>query len=205
MALVADLWSKHLAFERLGPVPVLVSRDEVLAIAAVDPSQISRAIAPNPPPVTVIPHVLEFSLVLNAGAVFGMGQGQRWAFMGFTTLAIAAAVGVFAFWTRARDRWAHVAIGLLIAGGIGNFYDRLVYGCVRDFIHPLPSVAWPFGWTLLGRREVWPYVSNVADAFLLIGIGILAVFLWRNDPHQRAKSARPGSEQGPGAAAQASS
>jgi signal peptidase II len=205
VALATDLASKHWAFANIGPAPVIVNREEVLAIARVDPGQISRVI-PRHDPMTVIPHVLELTLVLNSGAVFGMGQGQRWAFMVFTTLAIAAAVGVFAYWTRAKDRWAHAAIGLLIAGGIGNFYDRLVYGCVRDFIHPLPGVPWPFGLKLMGRVEIWPYVSNVADAFLLVGIAILAFFLWRHDPKHRGRGMAGTRGAGlPGAAPQASS
>jgi len=34
----------------------------------------------------------------------------------------------------------------------------------------------PFGWSYpWGGTEVWPYVSNIADLFLIIGIGILVI------------------------------
>ena len=76
---------------------------------------------------------------------------------------------------------------LIIAGGIGNLYDRIRFACVRDFIHPLPHVKLPFGLTWpSGDPHLWPYVSNVADALLLIGIGLLLFRLWRNDS-QRAR------------------
>ncbi len=207
IGLVADLWSKDLAFRYVAGNPVLLDRQEILEYSALDPQSIGARVLPRHAPVVIVPHVLEFTLVLNPGAVFGMGPGQRWFFLGFTGVAIAFALYMFAFWTRGVDLnpvegagraakragvgdWlAHAAIGLLIAGGLGNFYDRMVYGCVRDFIHPLPGLKWPFGWTLTSSTgEVWPYVSNVADAFLLVGIGILAVRLWRSEPGPAAKA-----------------
>jgi signal peptidase II len=119
--------------------------------------------------------------VLTPGAVFGMGPGQRWFVIGFTLLALGFGMLMFAKWTTASDRFAHIAIGLLIGGGLGNLYDRLTLGCVRDFLHPLPGWKWPRGWTLAGTNEVWPYVSNLADLFLLIGILMLLLHLWRRD------------------------
>jgi len=57
--------------------------------------------------------------VLNPGAVFGIGPGQRGFFVGFTVLAL-----VFAWSCRQVDDRArpirHAAIGLLIGGGLGN-------------------------------------------------------------------------------------
>ena len=32
---------------------------------------------------------------------------------------------------------------MLLAGVIGNMYDRLHFGYVRDMIHGLPGVYWP--------------------------------------------------------------
>ena len=43
-------------------------------------------------------------------------------------------------------------------------------------------MKWPFGLKLTGSSgEIWPYVSNVADLFLIIGILVLAVRLWKHD------------------------
>lgn len=192
LALAADLGSKWLAFRTVAGVPVEVRREEVMAVAAADPRAVGSLIPPHPP-VVVVPHLLEFTLVLNPGAVFGMGPGQRWFFIGFTAVALAFGFWMFAKWTRPRDHAAHVGIGLLIGGGLGNLYDRLVHGVVRDFLHPLPGVKWPFGLRPLGGNgEIWPYVSNVADAFLLIGIAILLVYLWRRERSERAAAATAG-------------
>lgn len=185
--LIVDLATKSIAFATIAPRPVIVERAKVLDAQARGIS-LSRLIPDDMQAITVIPRVLDFSLVLNPGAVFGIGAGKRWFFVAFTAGAMALAVWMFGAWTRARDRWAHIGIGLLVAGGIGNLYDRLVYGCVRDFIHPLPGVRLPFGWTmpLSGGREIWPYVSNVADLWLLIGIGMLMWYLWRQGAHKKA-------------------
>lgn len=182
VGLVLDLVSKYAAFRWVAPSPQAVDRVDVLRILSDDPTRL-MALIDRHEPLVIIPGLLRFQLVLNAGAVFGTGQGKRWFFIGFTAVALAFALWLFARWTEARDRWAHLSIGLIIAGGIGNLYDRLTYACVRDFIHPLPGWQLPFGlaWPS-GDRDVWPYVSNVADALLLVGIGLLMIKLWRAEP-----------------------
>lgn len=195
LAIVIDLGSKHLAFGRVADVPVEVTREQVLAvIREKDARAISPELVPQHDPVVVVPEVLHFTLVLNPGAVFGIGPGQRMFFVGFTVLALGFGLLMFARWTGPRDHFAHAAIGLLIGGGLGNLYDRLQYACVRDFLHPLPGWRWPFGLSLLGGREVWPYVSNLADLFLLVGIAMLLAHLWKRDRAEdraRAAAKRP--------------
>lgn len=174
IGLVTDLISKWAAFRFIADVPAVVRRADVLGADRLG------ALLPAHEPVVVIPSVLQLTLVLNPGAVFGIGAGQRWLFVGFTLIAIAFSLWIFLRWTSPRDKWAHAAIGLLLAGGIGNLYDRLVFGCVRDFLHPLPGVGLPFGLTWPnGSPEVWPYVSNIADLWLIVGIVVLLVYSWR--------------------------
>lgn len=169
-----DLASKTIAFNTLAQAPVAIDRREVINATEL------QALLPRHEPTVVVPYVLEFKLVLNPGAVFGIGAGKRVFFIIATTLAIAFALFMFARWTGPRDRFAHAAIGLVISGGLGNLYDRVQFACVRDFLHPLPGVNYPFGIsTPWSGREVWPYVSNLADLWLIIGVAILVVFLWR--------------------------
>ena len=172
--LIADLWSKSWAFANVSTNPVDITREQVLSVP-----DLWRLIPPHEP-MSVIGRALEFTLVLNPGAVFGIGAGQRWFFVIFTIIAVVIALVLFVRWTHAHDWIAHAGFGLIIAGGMGNLYDRLVFGCVRDFIHPLPGMELPFGikWPG-GNTELWPYVSNVADAFLIIGIIMLMFHAWR--------------------------
>ncbi|MCA9300851.1 MAG: signal peptidase II [Phycisphaerales bacterium] len=187
LGLVIDLASKSIAFERIADAPVSIDRAEVLERL---PSGTLSALLPPHDPVVVIPRVLEFTLVLNPGAVFGIGGGKRVFFIVFTFVAVAFVLWIFGTWTRARDTLSHVAIGLLLSGGLGNLYDRILFGCVRDFIHPLPGVR-------VAGREIWPYVSNLADLFLLVGIAILMLRSWRKesgpekDPSAEATSDQP--------------
>lgn len=174
-----DLWSKAAAFERIADAPVVIRREDVLAGGPL------YRLVPAHDPVVVAPNLLELTLVLNPGAVFGIGAGKRWFFVIFTGAAIGFALWMFARWTRAKDRIAHIGIALLLAGGLGNLYDRLAFACVRDFLHPLPRVKLPFGWSYpwgsgSAARELWPYVSNVADALLIVGIAILVLRTWRH-------------------------
>lgn len=182
---VIDLWSKSLAFAKIADAPVVIQRADVIRVG---PPNLGSLIPPHHP-VKVVDHVLDLTLVLNPGAVFGIGAGKRWFFVAFTAAAIVFAVALFAKWTTRRDRWTHFAIGLVLAGGLGNLYDRLVFACVRDFLHPLPGVNLPFGWSWpWGGREVWPYVSNIADAFLIIGIGVMIIHTLRHgDGAKRAQ------------------
>ncbi|MEM1166818.1 MAG: signal peptidase II [Planctomycetota bacterium] len=204
LGVVFDLATKHLAFEHLADQPVHIHRDAVLARKAtgldlnirgpIPPIVESRPIPPLAQteliPVhnstVLVPYGLELTLVLNPGAVFGIGAGKRWVFVAFTVIAAAVAITVFARSVHRHDLATQIALGLVIAGGVGNLYDRLVYACVRDFLHPLAGVNMPFGLPGPGGgTAVWPYVSNVADALLLIGIGVLLIRLWRSGGEPR--------------------
>lgn len=180
IALAADLGTKWAAFRHIAPEPVVISKPEVLTT-----DQLGSLI-PIHDTITVIPHGLELTLVLNEGAVFGMAAGQTWFFIAFTVVALGFCCWMFAGWTHARDRVAHAAIALVLAGGVGNLYDRLMYACVRDFLHFLPGVRLPFGLAWPGGdHEVWPYVSNVADAELIVGIALLIWFSLRAPAHHK--------------------
>jgi signal peptidase II len=184
-SIAIDLASKYWAFRSIAPAPFNVVRDDVLAAKG----QLWNLIPPHEP-MRVIPGLLDFTLVLNPGAVFGFGAGKRWFFVLVTLIAIIVGAIAFAKFTRKRDWSSHLAIGLIVGGGLGNLYDRLVYACVRDFLHPLPGVKLPFSWSWpWGGNEVWPYVSNIADAFLIVGVVILA---WKT----LRQPASPQTEQG---------
>lgn len=165
--LVLDLSTKAWAFRTVAGEPVELPYDEI----AGNPSYR----LPWHQGVRALPgDLLDFRLVLNHGAVFGLGQQRRPVFIAFTAVAVMAAVGVFGWWTTQRARWAHVGIALVLAGGLGNLYDRLAFGAVRDFLHMTPRWNLPFGlrWPG-GSGELFPWVFNVADVLLLTGMALL--------------------------------
>ena len=175
----ADLGLKEWAFRNVAPEPVVLDRDVI--------QQPSWHIPPHDA-VPVIPRVLNLHLVKNEGAVFGIGANQRVFFIFFTIAALAAAAVVFGRWTSADALAAHIAIGLIIAGGVGNLYDRLWFGFVRDFLHLLPGWRLPFGWSWPGgNSEIFPWVFNLADVMLLLGMGTMMWYM--NSLEKRRKLA----------------
>jgi lipoprotein signal peptidase len=99
---------------------------------------------------------------VNRGALFGLGDDFNAYANGFFAAVSVTAAMAIAAWsirrTAATDRWLCTALGLILAGTLGNLFDRVVFGGVRDFLY--------FYWF------EWP-VFNVADCFLVCGAGLL--------------------------------
>jgi signal peptidase II len=183
LVLIVGLWldlaTKSWSFAAVAGEPVVLDYDEVVTGAFTVPWHEGQRV--------VTGDLLDFHLVLNRGAVFGIGQGRRAIFVGFTLMAVAVAVAVFGWWTQARSHLAHVAIGLILAGGLGNLYDRVVIGAVRDFLHMMPRWELPFGLAWPGgTTEVFPWVFNVADVLLLLGMTLLLIHVHFADRRQKA-------------------
>jgi signal peptidase II len=93
----------------------------------------------------------------------------RWGLVAFSVVGAAA----LAWWARTADRrLLAVSLGLVIGGAIGNAIDRARFGQVVDFID---ATALKF-----------PWVFNVADSAISIGIGLLILDSFRPAPVKRA-------------------
>lgn len=157
LGLVADLWTKSYAFAKLsGPH----GRSEVNEF---------------------IPGWLHFTITTNTGAVFGWGEGNRVLFVAVSIAAILFLSWLFA--ASDRQRFYQVILGMLLAGVLGNLYDRIVYGHVRDMIHALPQ--WP---------NLFPWVFNVADVLLCTGVGLLVIYSLFQ--HKENPTANPATQRG---------
>ncbi len=112
---------------------------------------------------------------VNPGALFGtrLGLPPEFSNTFFAVISLLAAIGIVV-WSyqpsTARDRLLCAALGLILAGTLGNFYDRVVFHGVRDFLH----------WNYLYD---WP-VFNIADCCLVIGacLMLLQAFVLRPTP-----------------------
>jgi signal peptidase II len=128
-------------------------------------------------PYRFIPGWLEFEAVENHGAVFGLGQGGRVIFI---IVSIAAIIFLNYLFAQSQKRWVYqLLLGLLLAGVIGNLYDRIVFGYVRDLIHALPR--WP---------NFFPWVFNIADSCLCVGVSLMILYSLVTE-HARKKEQAP--------------
>lgn len=145
--LVLDLWSKWYSFAVLA-IGVVKLPDGKVVVE-------SRTYE-------WIPGFVHFHVTANQGAAFGTGQGLRWIFVAVSL----AAVGFLVFlYLNSRRQWFYqVVLGMLLAGVLGNMYDRLMFGYVRDMIYALP------------KWQMFPWIFNVADSLLCVGVGIMIVY-----------------------------
>jgi signal peptidase II len=166
-----DLWTKQAAFAALAPHGVRYNPEHGRHEISYGPDgrlEVQR----------VVPGWLHFQAMTNEGAVFGIGQGQRWLFVAVSVLAIGFILYLFA--TSGDHRFYQFVLGMLLAGVIGNMYDRLTFGYVRDMIYALPGKQWPGT-----GREVFPWIFNVADSLLCVGVGLIFVYTLRGAPSTR--------------------
>ena len=163
---------------------------KALAFRFVAGAPVSPESVPAHEAVGVIPYILSLKLVANRGAVFGIGQDQRLAFVVVGVVAVIVVVIAF-LRSAAHRRFLHVALALILAGAIGNLYDRIMFGMVRDMLWLFPGVKLPFGltWPGSGSDELYPWVFNIADASLLAGLGILMLGMYREDKKSAKKKA----------------
>ncbi len=118
-------------------------------------------IEPAYPPLIIIDGFLTIVHSRNSGGVFGLWKGSRaWLLFG---LAAGGLVLWFAHRDDSRTVLLQIALGLIMAGAIGNVYDRLTFGFVRDFI----DVCY---WS--GKH--WP-AFNVADSGICVGAAYILV------------------------------
>ena len=105
--------------------------------------------------ITVIPGIVHFTFSFNTGASFGSFQGQIYLFY------VISLVAVVLFYFLVKDsnitskKLYTIATSMMIAGGIGNAIERVLYQKVTDFI----------------ELEFMDFaIFNIADSALVVGV-----------------------------------
>lgn len=114
-----------------------------------------------------IPKVVSLTYLKNSGAAFSMLENQQWFFTIITLIAMGAAF-VYLYRNIKGSIWLLLGLTLIISGGIGNFIDRVRQGFVVDMFH-LDFMIFA--------------IFNVADIYLTIGVGLLLIYLLREESH----------------------
>jgi signal peptidase II len=140
-----------------------------IALAAVVADQVTKHIVAANLRLGEGVHVVgPFSIrhVENSGIAFGLFSNATAAVIAVTAIAIAWMLIYFAR-SGARHPVLPVALGLVIGGSVSNLADRVRLGFVTDFLD----------------FRYWP-AFNLADSFIVIGVGILlaALLLAEREP-----------------------
>ena len=109
-----------------------------LAFDLVTKSLVFARIGPPPPRrYPLVPRILELHTSQNSGALWGLGRGLPGSSLIFAGLSVVAAV-IICYWLFVlgpRQPRADRRPGPDHGRRVGNCYDRLVFGHVRDFVH----------------------------------------------------------------------
>ena len=123
----------------------------------------------------IIPYLIAFQTNGgNTGAAFGIFSKST-TFLIIISIAIVVALVAVDIMLKAKTKTYSVGFGLILAGAIGNFVDRIALGYVRDFI-------------MFDFWKTFP-IFNFADCCIVIGAVLLCIhFLFLSKPAKEGKN-----------------
>ena len=108
---------------------------------------------------------------VSMGLIPAEASVMRWVLAGFSALVALLLI----LWARKQHRpLTLTALGLVIGGAIGNLIDRVLHGAVVDFID--------------FSALYFPWVFNVADSAITVGVVLLLIDSARSDRLSRPAS-----------------
>ena len=152
----------------------------LLAVFTIGCDQATKAVArdvlPDREPMSFFFDLVKIQYAENPGAFLSLGADMPQELRFAVFIVGAMALLIFAGWlltSKSMMSLPHTsALTLVIAGGIGNLIDRILFGHVTDFL-------------VLGTERIRTGVFNVADVAIMLGV---ALMLWPNRVHSDAHS-----------------
>ena len=105
---------------------------------------------------------LNIHLIWNEGIAFGLFSFNEDYLYNFLTFLIFVVIIFIIFMIRQSNPVRKYALLLVLGGALGNFFDRLIYKAVPDFID---FHVGNFHW----------FIFNVADIFITLGILFMVI------------------------------
>ena len=114
---------------------------------------------------------INFDLTWNTGIGFGLLSSDSIIFYNIISAIIGCVIIILIYMTIKEKLSNKIILSLILGGAMGNFYDRITFFAVPDFIDfHYKSFHW--------------FTFNIADIFITIGIILLLgndIFLKKND------------------------
>jgi signal peptidase II len=125
--------------------------------------------------IEIIKNFFYITYTKNTGAAWSLLKDERLILLIFTVIVIFI---IYKYLNKENlKNNEQFAYGMIIGGILGNFFDRLIYGYVIDFLDfKIFSYNYP--------------IFNFADSFIVIGIIILIIIEIRKDKNERNNSHR---------------
>ena len=112
-----------------------------------------------------IPNLVSLTYLQNRGAAFSILQDQQLLFAVITLVVVVGAIW-YLHKHMEDSLWMVLGLTLIIAGGLGNFIDRVSQGFVVDMFH-LDFINFA--------------IFNVADSYLTVGVIILLIAMLKEE------------------------
>ena len=100
---------------------------------------------------------INFDLIWNIGIGFGLLSTSSSILYEIVTLVVGLVILILIYISITSDKFDKYTFAIVIGGALGNFYDRLIYKAVPDFID-------------LHYANFHWFTFNVADIFITLGI-----------------------------------
>ena len=109
---------------------------------------------------TILQNILSISYRQNSGAAWSIMEGKV-TLLCILTIVFLFLLVTFDHYFKSKNTLYAVGYGLVLGGAVGNLFDRMVYGYVKDFIK-LDFINFP--------------IFNIADMALTAGVICFMVF-----------------------------
>ncbi len=106
---------------------------------------------------------LNFDLIWNTGIGFGLLKSNTALFYNLISILIGLVVIILLFLALRSKSFDKIIYSIIIGGALGNFYDRVFYNAVPDFID-------------IHYRNFHWFTFNIADIFITLGIIALIIY-----------------------------
>ncbi len=123
---------------------------------------------------SIIGNIFTLIKVENTGAFLGMGselsETLRILLLIVLPIIVLISITIYTYIDKTLDKISIIGFSLIIGGGIGNIFDRIVYGSVTDFLYL------DFG----GMFKTG--IFNIADLSVTTGMILILIYSFKKNP-----------------------